>query len=124
MSVYNFQVAHNTYEEVSWATAFLETVASLDLGVTLSQSVKVIFVKFLFFNPICHGGGRGGRISLPHINTANYAGFCIDNMCFYYYGDRKFLAKFFFEIFWGNLPFGPPKNLKKSIFSRGPHMTP
>ena len=37
---------------------------------------------------------------------------------FYYYGVRQFLVKSFFEIFWGNLPFGPLKNLKNSRFSK------
>ena len=37
---------------------------------------------------------------------------------FYYYEVRQFLVKFFFEIFWGNLPFGPLKNLKNSRFSK------
>ena len=78
------------------------------------------FKGFWWINPIPY---RGGCFSTTKPIWLNTVFFCLENMLFYYLpfhipGLPNFWRKKEFEIFLGNPPFGPLKNLKLSEFSK------
>ena len=93
------------------------------MGIEIPRSNKVTSIGHPEMdNKICIALMQYGT-DLAATDIANYAYFCIGSVFFlvydfYYYGYRQLLAKFFLKIFGGNPPYGPPKNLKISNFSK------
>ena len=67
-------------------------------------------------NPISFGGGESPPP--PQTDIAHYAYFCLGNMFFYYLTFRQPMIKKKLNFLGGNPPFGPPKTLKNSKFSK------